>query len=254
MKTFIDSHTLGQESTWFSDWFDSPYYHLLYRNRDEQEARFFMDNLANALQFLPTHSILDVACGKGRHAKYLNSKGLRVTGIDLSKESIAEANQSANERLQFLVHDMREIYAEDCFDFVLNMFTSFGYFESETENLTAIQSMATSLHKGGKLVIDFFNPHKVIRELIPIETKRVEDITFHITRHVQNGFIVKQIAFEHKGQHHHFEEKVKAIDLDEFMTYCSFAGLHLSEIFGNYSLEPYHEQESDRLIIIAEKR
>jgi SAM-dependent methyltransferase len=253
MKTFIDSHTFGQESTWFSDWFNSPYYHVLYRNRDEEEARFFIDNLAQKLQFSPAHTLLDVACGKGRHATYLNSKGLYVVGLDLSIESIGQARQGENERLHFFVHDMREVFAENSFDFVLNMFTSFGYFESETENLSAIQAMATALRKGGKLVIDFFNAYKVVQDLVPIETKQVDDLTFHIQRKVENQYIVKEIDFEHQGHSYHFEEKVKAIDLDEFSAYCQMAGLQIAQTFGNYSLEPYEEKTSERLILVCEK-
>lgn len=253
MRTFIDSHTLGQESTWFSDWFDSPYYHWLYKSRDEQEAQFFVDNLFKKMQFLPTHSLLDVACGKGRHAKYLNSKGLYVTGIDLSRESIAEAKQYENDKLQFYVQDMRTTFTQNQYDFVLNLFTSFGYFETETENLSAIQAMSTALKKGGKLIIDFFNATKVIRELIPIETKQIDDIAFHITKQLQQNFIIKQIDFEHLEQKYHFEEKVKAIDLAEFSVYFQEAGLHLIETFGDYSLAPYQAQTSDRLIMIAEK-
>lgn len=253
MRTFIDSHTLGQEGTWFSDWFDSPYYHWLYRSRDEQEAQFFMDNLFQKMQFLPTHSFLDVACGKGRHAKYLNSKGLYVTGIDLSRESIAEAKQYENDKLRFYVQDMREIFAQNQYDFVLNLFTSFGYFETETENLSAIQAMATALKKGGKLVIDFFNAAKVIEELVPTEIKQIEDISFRITKNLRKGFIIKQIDFEHLGQKYHFEEKVKAIDLIEFKVYFQEAGLQLIQTFGDYSLAPYQEQTSDRLIMLAEK-
>ncbi len=253
MKTFIEAYTVRQESTWFSDWFDSPYYHLLYRNRDESDAQFFMDNITRKLGFLPTHALLDVACGKGRHAKYLNSKGLHVTGLDLSKESIAEAVTYQNESLHFYVHDMREVFAYQQFDFVLNLFTSFGYFESETENLNAIQAMANALKTGGKLVIDFFNPYKVIHELVATETKEIENVTFHITRSVQVDFIVKEIIFTDNGQTFHFQEKVKAIDLEEFTTYCMLAGLRIVDTFGNYKLDSYHEQTSERLIIVAEK-
>ena len=253
MKTFIESHTFGQESTWFSDWFDSPYYHLLYRNRDEQDAQFFMYNLAQKLLIQPHHTLLDVACGKGRHSKYLNSKGFHVTGIDLSKGSIAEAKQYENPRLAFHVHDMRGIFTENQFDFVLNLFTSFGYFESETENLSAIQAMAKALKKEGKLIIDFFNPYKVIRQLIPVETKQVDEITFHITRKVENDFIIKGISFEAQGQDYHFEEKVKAIDLAEFTEYCHLAGLEIVAAYGDYKLNEYDEYNSDRLIIVAQK-
>lgn len=254
MNVFSDiSLQEAQTSTWFSDWFDSPYYHWLYKNRDDEEAQFFVDNLSQKLGFVPQHALLDVACGKGRHAKYLNSKGLEVTGLDLSRESITEANTFQNERLRFFVQDMRHTFAHEQFDFVLNLFTSFGYFETEQENQLAIQAMANALKKGGKLVMDFFNPHKVIRELLPFETKQIDEIVFHITKKVQDQFIIKQIDFEHLGQPFHFQEKVKAIELPTFEGYFSQAGLQLLHTFGNYALSPYSAQESDRMILVAQK-
>ena len=83
------------DSDWFHDWFNSPYYHLLYRHRDEQEAAAFIERLIGHLQPPPGSRMLDVACGKGRHAVQLARHGFEVTGIDLSEESIAFAQQSA---------------------------------------------------------------------------------------------------------------------------------------------------------------
>ena len=83
----------AQAQTWYSSWFDTPYYHLLYKNRDEQEAKAFIDLLCQYLN-LPAGSLaLDLACGKGRHAKVMAENGLNVTGLDLSPGSIAEARK-----------------------------------------------------------------------------------------------------------------------------------------------------------------
>src|SRR5436853_6516213 len=60
---------------WFESWFDSPYYHVLYKERDDLEARSFLDSLIGYLNPAPGSTILDVACGKGRHSLYLNQKG-----------------------------------------------------------------------------------------------------------------------------------------------------------------------------------
>ena len=68
---------------WFENWFNSKYYHILYKNRDHKEAVFFLDNIIKNIN-INDGQILDVACGKGRHAKYLNHLGFNVTGIDLS--------------------------------------------------------------------------------------------------------------------------------------------------------------------------
>ena len=116
-------------ATWYSDWFDSPYYHLLYRHRDEQEARLLIDSLLRYLKPQPCAAVLDLACGKGRHALYMNRQGLAVAGIDLSPASIAYARQLENKLLSFFVHDMRQVFRANAFDYVFNLFTSFGYFD-----------------------------------------------------------------------------------------------------------------------------
>src|SRR5687768_10522825 len=95
------------ENTWFKDWFNSPYYHQLYFKRDESEAAAFINKLIDHLQPVTGAEMLDVACGKGRHSIQLASKGFKVTGIDLSEDSIREAKEFEEPNLEFFVHDMR---------------------------------------------------------------------------------------------------------------------------------------------------
>ena len=152
--------------SWFATWFDSPYYHLLYKNRDEKEAQVFIDNLIEKLQLKKGSKLIDIACGKGRHATYFNKKGMNVVGVDLSPNSIASAKQNENNNLQFSVHDMREVYKENHFDIVTNLFTSFGYFENKDDEQKAINAMAENLKTDGVLIIDFMNIKKVIANLI----------------------------------------------------------------------------------------
>ncbi|MTI20352.1 class I SAM-dependent methyltransferase, partial [Fulvivirga sp. RKSG066] len=173
---------MSQETEWFDEWFDSPYYHILYKHRDYEEAKGFLDTLIRFFKIKPNHKVLDLACGKGRHSIYLNEKGFDVVGVDLSEQNIAHAKKFENDSLHFDVHDMREVYAEERFDFVLNMFTSFGYFDSEKENEQAICAAAKSLKPGGSLLIDFLNPYRVINNLVPEEKKTIEGIEFDITR------------------------------------------------------------------------
>lgn len=243
----------NSEKSWFDKWFDTPYYHILYSKRDESEAEFFMNNLAKFLNFNSNDNILDLACGKGRHAIYLNSKGLQVTGVDLSENSITYASQFANEKLYFARHDMREIYQAKQFDYVLNMFTSFGYFDTEHENQVAISAMSENLKTGGKLVVDFFNSTKVINNLVEYEQKTLENITFTITRKLSNNFIIKDIAFFADEQNFDFHEKVQAISLNQFQKYFANANLRITNTFGNYDLTDFDMYKSDRMIFIAEK-
>ena len=116
-----DKHT-----EWFESWFDSPYYHVLYKNRDFSEAELFIDKLIQLIEPTKASRVLDLACGKGRHSIYLNKKGFDVTGIDLSEKSIACAKTAENETLHFYMHDMRKLFRTNYFDVVLNLFTSFG--------------------------------------------------------------------------------------------------------------------------------
>ena len=122
------------EKEWYSDWFDSKYYHVLYKNRDNTEAEHFISNLIHFLQPQKEAHILDLACGKGRHSTFLNEMGFRVTGLDLSSNSIQNAIQYENDRLNFAVHDMRNVYSHEEFEYIFNLFTSFGYFNSNVEN------------------------------------------------------------------------------------------------------------------------
>lgn len=145
-------------SQWFEEWFDTPYYHVLYQQRNDREARRFLDVLHRHFQFQRHHQVLDLACGKGRHARYLRSLGPAVTGIDLSSSSIAEAKQVETLGLSFYVQDMREPFGKGSYDFIINLFTSFGYFEEETDNAKVIGNMAHALKRQGKMVIDYLNP------------------------------------------------------------------------------------------------
>ncbi|MFC6996451.1 SAM-dependent methyltransferase [Rufibacter roseus] len=244
---------MAQAPDWFSTWFDSPYYHILYRSRDVKEAQRFMDNLIDHLHPKPHYRIMDLACGKGRFALYLNQKGYDVTGIDLSANSIAYARQFENERLHFFVHDMRNIFEAGGFDLVLNLFTSFGYFDVDYENVVALQATVASIKYGGKLVIDFMNTERVIERLVAEETKVEEGISFHITRKLEKGFIVKTIQFQDQGQEFEFVERVRAICYHEFLEYFQMVHLRVAEVFGDYDLGPFDLEKSERMIFVLKK-
>ncbi|MBL0737220.1 class I SAM-dependent methyltransferase [Flavobacterium sp. GN10] len=234
---------------WYSSWFDTPYYHILYKDRNYREAQVFMDNLTHYLNLPEKAKVLDLACGKGRHSIYLNQLGYDVLGADLSENSIAEASKNSNETLHFKVHDMREPF-EEKFDAIFNLFTSFGYFESDDDNLTTLKAIKESLSEYGFAVIDFMNVANVIENLVPEEVKTVDEIDFHIKRYVEDGHIFKEIDFEDQGRKYHFTEKVKALTLKDFQDLMDEAGIFLLDIFGDYKLKKFHKTESERLIMI----
>ncbi|QNJ98910.1 class I SAM-dependent methyltransferase [Constantimarinum furrinae] len=241
-----------ETDNWFASWFNTPYYHILYKDRDYEEAGNFMNQLTSYLQLPIGAKIMDLACGKGRHAKYLNKLGYEVTGVDLSPESIAYAKKFENDTLHFEVHDMCKPYPRQ-FDGVFNLFTSFGYFESEEDNLRTIKAIKSNLKENGRGVIDFLNVQKVKKHLNPKEKKTVGDITFSIERYLENDYIFKDIKFSDKGQDYFFTERVKALHLEDFKDYFDQAGVRLTDCFGNYSLAEFDEETSERLILIFGK-
>ncbi|MBS9523679.1 class I SAM-dependent methyltransferase [Litoribacter alkaliphilus] len=237
---------------WFGKWFDSPYYHILYKNRDFAEARRFIDNVDGYFKFDSSAHVMDLACGKGRHSIYLNQKGHRVTGLDLSPQNIAYAKSFENELLDFDVHDMREVYAKSRFSHVVNLFTSFGYFSEEEDNLRVFQSVCEALKPGGYFLLDYLNPDKVIDSMKAYEVKNVDGVKFEIRKAVENGFIVKDISFE-DGSEYHFQERVQVLREEQFEHFFEKVGLDLKVVYGDYDLNPFSFHESDRMIFIAQK-
>ena len=240
---------IKDETTWYASWFDTPFYHILYKDRDNTEAEAFMHTLTNYLNIPEGGEILDLACGKGRHAVYLNSIGYDVTGVDLSENSIEFAKQFENETLHFDVHDMCKPYNQQ-FDAVFNLFTSFGYFDKEEDNLNTIKAIKEDLNEYGFGVIDFMNTEFIIDNLIPEETKIVDGIEFKLKRYVDNGYILKDIEFTHEGVDHSYQERVRAFTLNDFKSLFEQAGVYLLDIFGDYKLHKFDAKASNRLIMI----
>ncbi len=237
---------------WFETWFDTDYYHLLYQHRNQAEATRFIAHLFSYIKVNKDYSILDVACGRGRHSIAIHQLGYKVTGIDLSQRNITYAKQFETENLQFVKHDMC-IPMTQKFDVVLNLFTSIGYFEEEHKNLEAVQCFWNNLHVNGVGVIDFLNVHHAVHHIKENETKKVDDVVFNIKRNFNGAHFVKEIFFEDKNQHFHFTEKVRGLQLEDFVTYFEQLGITKYEVFGNYQLEAYHREASERLILIFYK-
>lgn len=241
------------DNNWFKEWFDSPYYHILYKNRNDKEAQGFIDNLITYLQPPKESKVLDVACGKGRHAIYMNQLGYDVDAFDLSKNSIDHAKQMENTSLHFFVNDIRQPLKLDAYDYAFNLFTSFGYFDDENDNYESIKAISRSLKENGRFIIDFMNVSKVIKNMVNSEVKVVDNIRFNIIRSIKDGFIIKDISFTDNGIDYNFSEKVKAIYKNDFNNYFNRANLKVVATFGDYNLAPYDENTSDRLILITEK-
>lgn len=240
---------------WFSTWFDSPYYHILYDQRDENEASAFIKAIQQKLNTPKNAHVLDAACGQGRHAKTLLELGYRVEGFDLSPKNIEAAERYASENLSFFVHDIRDpLPLTGEYDLVCNFFTSFGYFDLKSDNQAAFHSLSAALKPGGVFLMDFFNPTYVLKYLVGKESVMKRGISFEIHRWAENGYLYKSIDFEHQNKVHHFEEKVELISKLDFLDYAKKSGLNLSDMLGDYQLNSFDDQNSPRMIFLWIKK
>ncbi len=242
------------QKEWFSSWFDTPYYHTLYKSRDYSEASLFIDNITQYIN-LPAKSMCwDLCCGKGRHSIYLNKKGYRVIGTDLSKHSICEASESANETLEFYQHDMRKLFRTNYFDAVFNLFTSFGYFEKRKDDLNVFNSVQKALKPNGIFVFDYLNSEYIKRILVSTDVKTIDGITFRISKKIENNTIIKSIDFTDNDKDFHFEERVKLFDKAYFEGLAKDCNLTVLHTFGNYQLQEFDLKTSPRLILVLQKK
>lgn len=244
-----------EKQPWFKDWFNSPYYHQLYFNRDEEEAAAFIDKLINYLRPEQGARMLDVACGKGRHSIHLAEKGFDVTGIDLSEDSIEEALRHETGQLHFYRHDMRLPFWINYFDYAFNFFTSFGYFNTRREHDNGIRTIAGALKFDGIFVMDYLNVHYAEDHLVHQFDKEVDDVNFFITKWFDETHFFKKITVEDEALEAPliFTEKVAKFSLGDFTEMFAYQGLQIQEVFGDYNFASYDVKKSPRLIMIAKK-
>lgn len=239
-------------NTKYNNWFDSKYYHILYKNRNHEEARKFINKIIEHLNLKPKSKVLDAGCGKGRHSIEIEKLGHIVTGIDLSKNSIKFAKQFENSNLNFLVHDISKPLNIE-FNLVLNLFTSFGYYEKD-KDLEILLSLERNLDKNGTGVIDFFNIKNVKDNLVKKEQTTIENIKFKIKRKINKFSVIKEISFEDNSIDYKFKESVNTLSLLDFKNYFNQTNLEIIEIFGDYDLNNFNEIKSPRLIILFKKK
>ena len=240
-----------EHGNWFEEWFNSPYYPLLYGNRNEEEAQQFVENMLDFLSPHPHARILDLACGHGRLARQLAARGYEVIGADISDTAISDARRHETARLSFVQHDMRQVFKRHYFDYIFNFFTSFGYFEHEQDHLDTLRAIREGLRDGGRFVLDYLNTVKVRRDLVANDSKQIGSVHFDLVRRFEDGHFVKDIAIQDGSREYRFQERVRGFMLNDFQYLFSCAGLKILHKFGDYRLGPYHEEESERLILIA---
>jgi SAM-dependent methyltransferase len=239
--------------TWFANWFDTEYYHLLYGNkRSDEEAVLFVQHLDSYFNFTKGLTAWDMSCGKGRHARALEHFGFNVIATDLSKQSILQAASNSPNTIEFSVHDMRQFFRSNYFDLVGNFFTSIGYFKNRYEDERIVKNAYTALKPNGLFVLDFLNAEKLKYLESSTETKTIGSVKFIIRKFVKSKSIHKEIIVTDGAKELHHEEKVNLYSVDELKHLLLKSGFTQMECFGNYKMEAY-TTDSDRCIVIGRK-
>lgn len=241
---------------WYKDWFASDFYLEVYSHRDELDAEKLLKLILNNVILPQNASILDAACGNGRHSNNFSQLGYNVTGFDLSKSLLKVSHKNKlknNSKLNYVCSDIRSIPLKSSFNLILNLFTSFGYFESDEENFSFIEFASTHLYKNGYFVFDYLNPNYVINNLVKSSQKYINNIEIFESRKIENNRVEKEIVISDSKNMHRFLESVRLYSLNEILTVFTKYGFNVLKTFGDYSENIYNEDESERMIIIFKR-
>jgi len=241
---------------WYKDWFDSDYYLKVYEHRDQEDAQKLGELILQFVNLNSSASILDAACGAGRHSKFFASLGYKVVGFDLSKSLLKIAAKELKEKkynINFIKADLRHIFFKIKFDLVINLFTSFGYFKSDEENFAFCKNIYQSILKDGYYVLDYFNKDFLEMNLTSQSIKTFKDFNLSEERKIKNGRVEKKITIQLDGIENHYYESVKLYSLEFIRDNFEKIGYKLFKAFGDYQGNEFSRKESPRLILFFQK-
>jgi SAM-dependent methyltransferase len=250
----------SQQSAWYVDFFRDDYLnvygHMFTDERAEKEAGF----VARALDLKQGASILDLCCGQGRHSVQLAKRGFKVTGLDLNPAYVELAQngaRTANVQIETVAADMREIPYANRFDAIVNMYSSFGYLESETDDLKVLESAAKALKAGGRLLLDMLNREWAIDNYIPNDWHEGADGTLYVERRdldlASSRMHVHFIVVDpNGGRRESIGHNIRLYTLTEMTRLLERAGMKVTAVFGGFDGEAY-AISTRRMIIVAQR-
>lgn len=241
---------------WFEEWFSSEEYLTVYKHRDDSDAGLLTELISSALKSKNISSVLDLACGAGRHSILLAQKGYSVTAVDLSENLLQlgrEKSKLLGLNINFLPADLRNFKLDGQFDLVINLFTSFGYFITDEENFNIFTIAYKHLVNNGYFVFDYFNSEYIRNNLNRYNVEVIDQYKIAQKRGIVDGRVIKEINITSPGRKKRYFESVKLYDSSIILRKFEEIGFKIEKVFGNYYGEPFDENSSQRLIIIAKK-
>ncbi len=241
---------------WFKEWFSSDEYLELYKHRDGKDASKIIELILSSVNIPENARVLDSACGAGRHSIYLAERGFNVVGFDLSENllKIAKENSAAKGlSIDYVRGDKRNIYFKEKFNLIVNLFTSFGYFESDKENFSFINNSQNFLLKESYFVIDYFNKNYLIENIESETTRNNGGKTLIEKRFIENDRVIKEIIIKEKNSSRKFVESVKLYEYQTIVEYLKKIGYNIIFMYGDYVGSSFDPNKSERLILICQK-
>jgi SAM-dependent methyltransferase len=241
---------------WWEKFFDE-YYPEVYANLEALTSRE-ADGVVRILGVKTGKSILDLCCGYGRHSLELARRGFKVTGYDLSSCFLKRAIKTAESlklKVKFVQGDMREIPFKSKFDAVINMFTSFGYFQSERENLQVLKGVSKVLKPKGSFLLDIINREFILRNFQRRRWVQKKDF-WMLEDSLFDPFTSRQettrtLIFENQPKKEYFFS-LRLYTLTEIILSLKKAGFLTEQVFGDFELNEY-SIDSPRMILLAKK-
>jgi SAM-dependent methyltransferase len=240
---------IEKKDTWYADWFNEIYLKI-YAHRDvsmaESEIAFAIDKLC----LEPEDTVLDLCSGAGRHLAQLQRRGFRnAVGMDLSPTLLQVAKEALDNPRVLVRGDMRHLPFSTRFDAVLCLFTSFGYFLDEEENVRVLREIRRVLRPNGYVLLDLLS-HTVAERLVPKSERTVDGAHVVETRRYDAAAkrIEKEISISGPEGNHEFVESVRVYSFKEIGRLFADAGLALAAVHGSFQGAEYHAS-SERMIV-----
>ncbi len=247
-----------QNTPWYEDFFDHSYLRIyepfLPAEKNVQEA----EQILARLNLAPASRILDLACGYGRHCTPLAKRGYKITGLDLSAPLLAHAQQEASDQhvsVTWEQADMRSIPFKQEYDAVINIFTSFGYFEQEADNLLVLKQIHEVLKPDGLLLLDTVYQIRLVRSFTPHSIIHYDDgLTVLEERHFDLQTSRNEVKITllypdgQRGEHHH---SMRLYTFNELSSLLTAAGFSVQASYGALDGSPL--TMDSRLVLLAKK-
>jgi SAM-dependent methyltransferase len=241
------------------EWYEEAFgrmYPVLYEYRDVDEAMSVVEEFGDI--FLDKAPILDLASGSGRYLEALLSKGFDAYGLDLSQYLLRRSVEEWGHTGRLVQADMRHLpFADGSVGAVWNMFTSFGYFSADTDNLLVFREVHRVLERGGLFLFDFINARKISVELLEESRRRSGDFDIVEKRRLESHgkYLVKHatVTNSRTKEKEHIEERLRLYTKDDLFIMFKSVGFVIEEVFGDYARNAFAEGVSERVIVVAMK-